>query len=1054
MRTVKTAAQRERTVNGYRRRARAAGLLVLVGLGAACHDEALDGDEAGLHPDASAAADLVASPGDDPLRTVHAVDSFNSGALIIPMDTTSQDAGMLRAYGLVYALLRANVPVQWAIDVNKIVGGSDFTIGTAGGNTLSNREGGTVALPRAYRGGPFVISHSDRAAALPVITAWLASDSVTVVHDLTAGSFSANIARTLVAAPRVGLLRDGNEQIAFENLNAAGIPDGTGAAWSSASPDLLTEAQVVGPTTSNDADGALFNTNGTPRFCHVASFHYATSSLTAEVVQEVRAWLDQSTLGGQTHAYLQCESINVFENDPTAGRFLTTAGLTVDPEPLTATNRTPGDPLAQQDGVFDTDSGSVAAMRLSSGSFKTGVRTLINGETNLLNQIVFLTGNLDGTSSNGNVTYLGGHDFTTSLPVSTNTQANGVRLFLNSVLESRCASTNVTTDMALAASAPASTNASTITFTLTYTNGVQPAENVVLRNPIPAGLTFVSATGGGTNVSGVVTWNLGNVAAGAIGSRQFTASVSVDGGYANTATITSATMVVRTVTSNTTTTTRDGTPPSVVITSGPSGLTSDNTPTFTFVTQDATLTQCRITGAPFSNCTSPFTAPLQADGVDTFEVRVTDAAGNTATDSRSYTIDTTGPTVTILSGPGPTTDITPTFAFSTNDLGATFACRLASGAALSPCTSPFTTAPLADGTYSFEVVATDAIGNWGSATRPFTVDTVIPTVSITSGPSDPTPTDDETPTFTFSTTDAPTTVECRFDTIPFAPCAGQFTALAALADGAHVVEVRVEDAAGNMSNATRAFTVDTTPPDTTLLTSPANPTTDTTGDFTFSSADPTTAFQCRVDFAGAFVACTSPFATTTLADGIHSFEVRATDSAGNLDGSPAFHVWTVGDAVVIDNPDLDGDAIPNPQDNCPLGANPSQADADGDGVGDACDTANGNDVDGDTVVNGSDNCVLVANTDQADADGDSVGDVCDLVDGADLDGDEVINASDNCPAESNADQTDEDADGHGDACDPPASGGGGCASTRGGATSTLLLVTVVAAWTRRRRVKR
>ena len=54
-------------------------------------------------------------------------DTFAQGSLIIPMDTTYQDAGMLKAFGLVYSLLRQGVPVQWVIRPGKAHLGVDFT---------------------------------------------------------------------------------------------------------------------------------------------------------------------------------------------------------------------------------------------------------------------------------------------------------------------------------------------------------------------------------------------------------------------------------------------------------------------------------------------------------------------------------------------------------------------------------------------------------------------------------------------------------------------------------------------------------------------------------------------------------------------------------------------------------------------------------------------------------------------------------------------------------------------------------------------------------------
>jgi uncharacterized repeat protein (TIGR01451 family) len=53
-----------------------------------------------------------------------------------------------------------------------------------------------------------------------------------------------------------------------------------------------------------------------------------------------------------------------------------------------------------------------------------------------------------------------------------------------------------------------------ITYTITYGNsGAVDATNVVIRDPIPAGTTFVSATNGGTPSAGTVVWNVGTVPA-------------------------------------------------------------------------------------------------------------------------------------------------------------------------------------------------------------------------------------------------------------------------------------------------------------------------------------------------------------------------------------------------------------------------------------------------------------------------------------------------------------------------------------------------------------
>jgi hypothetical protein len=89
------------------------------------------------------------------------------------------------------------------------------------------------------------------------------------------------------------------------------------------------------------------------------------------------------------------------------------------------------------------------------------------------------------------------------------------------------------------------------------------------------------------------------------------------------------------------------------------------------------------------------------------------------------------PETTIESGPsGTTNDPTPAFTFSSSEAGSSFECKLDSGA-YSACTSPMTTAQLADGSHTVNVRATDPVENTDLTpeTRSFTVKTAAISVS-------------------------------------------------------------------------------------------------------------------------------------------------------------------------------------------------------------------------------------------------------------------------------------------------------------------------------------
>ena len=149
-------------------------------------------------------------------------------------------------------------------------------------------------------------------------------------------------------------------------------------------------------------------------------------------------------------------------------------------------------------------------------------------------------------------------------------------------------------------------------------------------------------------------------------------------------------------------------------------------------------------------------------------------------------------------------------------------------------------------------------------------------------------------TFSFSSNEAGSTFQCSVDGGTFAPCTSPFVSNS-LVDGKHNFQVKAVDAVGNLDKSVakaKAWTVDTTPPNTTITKMPTNPTTSTSAAFKFTSTEKKSTFVCNLDDAG-FSPCTSAPTFGPLSKGLHHIEVRATDAAGNVDPSPAIFEWMI-----------------------------------------------------------------------------------------------------------------------------------------------------------------
>ncbi|MFY0566141.1 Ig-like domain-containing protein [Archangium lansingense] len=348
-------------------------------------------------------------------------------------------------------------------------------------------------------------------------------------------------------------------------------------------------------------------------------------------------------------------------------------------------------------------------------------------------------------------------------------------------------------------------------------------------------------------------------------------------------------------------------PPSVLITQHPPELSNSATANFTFVSNRAGVVfECRLNGAPFTDCGANPTFQGLSNGMYTLTVRARDnATGMVSAEAAfSWLIDTSVPDTVITQAPAQVVSSREAHFAFTSSAGVTFQCSL-DGAPFAPCTSPWVFSSLPDGMHTFAVRSINRVGTVepDPAVWSWIVDTVAPTISLVSAPAEVSTS--ARAVFDFASSETGVVYEYSLDGAAFTPGSDPLV-FQSLSDGPHSIMVRVRDQAGNQGGSVAwSWVIDTGAPDTFIPTKPPAFSTSNDATFGFSSNELGVSYECRLATASVFTPCSNPV-TFTLAEGSHTLHVRARDTRGNLDGSPARYSWKIDqtppDTLILSGP--------------------------------------------------------------------------------------------------------------------------------------------------------
>ena len=372
--------------------------------------------------DAAFAAAGYPNPNDHGSST----ETFVSGAYIIDAGysgtaTKQTIAQGIKPYGLIYALVKAKVPVQWVI--NSAKGAISQTLGNAAADFTFDCDGsGSAYASKAYSTGAFVIPKEFAAQAKDIVATWTAK-GVKVDGPCTQDIPNLPVFATIAGWPRA-VLDAQNGSVAAAYFANAEIPQGVTTdpmnpqAYKTAAPSQLTPCDDIyimphaDPTYATHSSLINFIKAGGSFYasCHAVSeienMEYPTGTKVMNLLAtNGLVHYNSHSQGSLPYSFMKLSSDTVSHVDSSGGAIATVRS---------------GDPIAQFKGVTDasTQNGSEQIYIPKSGSAwrpttqiitydPTQTNAYASGNTGPATSLLY--GPAYGNTDYGWVMYQGGH---------------------------------------------------------------------------------------------------------------------------------------------------------------------------------------------------------------------------------------------------------------------------------------------------------------------------------------------------------------------------------------------------------------------------------------------------------------------------------------------------------------------------------------------------------------------------------------------------------------------------------------------------------------------